>query len=338
MSSFTSSFPFPYTNPCGENGSLVVVRHGERVDKTKLSDQWHTECQRDHSHCQETFYSRVNDPPLTEVGKLQAIEVANTLKQDLLKSLEKPQVIFSSKLIRSLMTAFEIAKELSLPICVSRGFSLTSAAVVEKDNRFLFLSIEEMRELCPGVVVIDGDRDIFESPQQQQRNEVPASVSKTTSSSSDSDNDNNNVESSNPKQRPRSLSDEKMQNLPDKTWEHSLRFLGNWKYSIVVAHRESIRMLSDQRLDTPYCCYGVFSFQSSPPSSSGVNRDVEEGVVTHQLERLAQRDGTPIRFVRKDNVSEYEELIRKRTKVEEQRAKARLYAEEHFSGIKKSKK
>lgn len=257
--SSTTSFPFPYTNLDGGASSVVIIRHGERMDEVaELAEQWNTACANDHSHCKVSFYSRINDPPLTENGKLQAREVANTLKQELLKLPEMPQVIFSSKLIRSLMTAYEIAKELSLPICVSKGFALTAAAVARKCDRFSFLTLEEMQELCPGVVLIDGDLDMFHDPQQ-------AHVDSNTDSTNAS--------------RPRSISDERLIHIPDTSWEKSLFFLKNWKYSLVVAHRESIRNLSGSHLRTPYCCYGIFSLHSEN---------------SPQLITLAERDGTRV--------------------------------------------
>mgnify|MGYP003386077247 CR=1 FL=1 len=268
------TFPFPYTNAGGEGGSVVIIRHGERMDEVAgLAEQWEAACRQDHSHCRETFYSRVNDPPLTEDGKLQAREVANTLKQELLKSPEMPQVIFSSKLIRSLMTAYEIAKELSLPICVSRGFALTAAAVVKKGSKFSFLTLEQMRELCPGVELIDGDLDIFHPPHLQPSQGADNSNTSTMATIS---------------VRPRSLSDERLDHIPDRSWEEALRFLGNWKYSLVVAHRESIRNLSGQYLKTPYCCYGIFSFHMR-------SYGVRDGLAP-QIDFLAERNGAPLAF------------------------------------------
>ena len=302
MSDSFKPFPFPYTNlevgDDGRGGSVVVIRHGERVDEVKhLRAEWLASCKDQFGHCRETFYCRVNDPPLTENGKLQAKEVANTLKGELLNSMETPQIIFSSKLTRSLMTAYEIAKELGLPICVSRGFAMTASAVAKKGAAFAFLSFEEMQDLCPGVLLIDGDMDIFHPPQQQQSSDdstsssTPGAVSASASSAIG---------------RPRSLSDERLHHIPDKTWKQSLEFLGsNWKYSIVVAHRESIRNLSGQYLKTPYCCYGIFSYQTR--SVVRLERDKEEVVVN--IEHLAKRCGKPIAFQKIVDSDDDEEVV-----------------------------
>jgi broad specificity phosphatase PhoE len=268
MTACLKPFPFPYTNlevgDDGRGGSVVVIRHGERVDEVKhLRAEWLASCKDQFGHCRETFYCRVNDPPLTENGKLQAKEVANTLKGELLNSMETPQIIFSSKLTRSLMTAYEIAKELGLPICVSRGFAMTASAVAKKGAAFAFLSFEEMQDLCPGVLLIDGDMDIFHPPQQR----ASARTSRKT----------------------RSQSDNGLHHIPDKTWQQSLEFLSdNWRHSIVVAHRESIRNLSGmRRLRTPFYSFGIFNYQTR--SSVGL-----KDKVAVNIEHVAERCGKPI--------------------------------------------
>ena len=277
MSSF-EKFPFPYTNPGGDGGTVMVIRHGERVDEVaEYEEEWNLVCRQKFGHCRKTFYCRVNDPPLTENGKRQAKEVATAVKKELSFATESPQVIFSSKLIRSLMTAYEIAKELSVPICVCKGFALTAAAVEKAERKgepFSFLSMEEMSALCPGVELIDGDSDIFQNPS--------ATLVHQNSDFGD---------------RPRSLSDERLQGMPDRLWSHSLEYLSNWKHSVVVAHRESIRNLSGQYLNTPYCCYGIFNYQ------------VDSGL-SPKLVKVADKDGTVL-FQNETNqyLKEDEEVI-----------------------------
>jgi broad specificity phosphatase PhoE len=302
-STIVNTFPFPYTNPGGEGGAVVVVRHGERVDEVKgLNEEWHKKCRQLHGHCKHTFFCRVSDPPLTKKGKLQARKVAESLSRELLNAPERPQVVFSSKLIRSLMTAYEIAKELKVPICVSGGFSLTAAAVVKAKRRFTFLSMEELQLLCPGVLLIDGDTDVFPFPipvsvpatttsqQQQQQPSTPSCASSFYSDFSPT--------ASHTPTTPR------MGYLPNRTWQQSLQFLSNWKCSLVVAHRESIRNLSGQFLKTPYCCYGVFTFHAS----TGALRDE----LAPRMRHLATRNGVPIPFhdvVEGDDDDEEEEVV-----------------------------
>lgn len=255
-------FPFPYSNPGVEGASVLVIRHGERMDEVyEHAETWRNSCVQKYHNCENTFYCRHNDPPLTENGKLQAVEVAQALKQELLDAPEKPQVIFSSKLIRSLMTAYEIAKELSLPICVSSGLAMTAAAVRDArmiiEDEYSFLSIEEMRSLCPGVELIDGDKGVFQAPE--------------------------NIEEGGDDEQPCSI--------PCKNWEKALHFMCNWKFSVVVAHRESLRMLSEEELllHIPYCAYGIFKFQMK-------TNDLGSRRLTPQLTKLSDRSGEQISF------------------------------------------
>eukprot|EP00603_Paraphysomonas_imperforata_P002396 CAMPEP_0114419248 /NCGR_PEP_ID=MMETSP0103-20121206/3926_1 /TAXON_ID=37642 ORGANISM="Paraphysomonas imperforata, Strain PA2" /NCGR_SAMPLE_ID=MMETSP0103 /ASSEMBLY_ACC=CAM_ASM_000201 /LENGTH=274 /DNA_ID=CAMNT_0001587655 /DNA_START=105 /DNA_END=929 /DNA_ORIENTATION=+ len=265
-------FPFAYSNPEGEDGTVVVIRHGERMDEVKeASEEWDRVCRERHSHCRKTLYCRINDPPLTENGKQQARDVALSLKSGLTTSAEQPQVIFSSKLIRSLMTAYEIAKEMSLPICVSRGFSLTAAAVAKKGKDFTFLSLEEMQELCPGVQLIDGDENIFPHPDEAQLLDSGTNIDRCGSPL-------------------------RLNFIPDNSWEHSLRFLSYWKYALVVAHRESIRNLAEQYVHTPYCCYGVFNYRT------------RSSELRPMLQHLADRNGSALSFKKELLESDDEEV------------------------------
>jgi broad specificity phosphatase PhoE len=274
----TNPFPYEYTNPGGQGSSVVVIRHGERMDEDfHSSHEWETHCKQSYSHDRALYNSRINDPPLTEKGKTQAKTVANTLKEQLKDAPEQPKVIFSSKLIRSLMTAYEIALELSLPICVSWGFALTAAAVVRAGKKFQYLSIEELQAMCPGVQLIDGDENIFPDPQQSL---VPIGDDSGTASA---------VRCGSPF----------LSFIPDKSWDKSVEFLANWKYSMVVAHRETIRNLSGQYCNTPYCCYGTFNYSAQ---SHGLRDEL-----TPQLQFLADKEGNAILF-RKEVEGDDEEV------------------------------
>lgn len=139
---------------------VIVVRHGERIDEVD-SSYWIDYCKQKYNpNYSIEFESRINDPILTEEGCLQAQEVAETLLTELNEyNLEEISYIYSSKLIRSIQTAYYIALKLSKPILVSRGFAMTAAAVEDMGDQFQFLTIEEIQEFCPNVEIIDGDVD-----------------------------------------------------------------------------------------------------------------------------------------------------------------------------------
>jgi hypothetical protein len=74
--------------------------------------------------------------------------------------------------------------------------------------------------------------------------------------------------------------------IPSQSWIHPIHHVvGNHEFSLVVAHRESIRNLAKTRLRTPYCCYGVFHV----PSHCRILEHIE-------LTKLARRSGEEIDF------------------------------------------
>lgn len=200
------------------NNIMFVVRHGERLDETPDHD-WYEYCNSRYNSSKILHYSRTNDPPLTSCGKEQGKEVANRLLVEFGES--KPSCIYSSKLLRAAQTAYEIAKVLSVPIVLSEGFARTAAAVEDMRDRFLFLSIEELVEYCPGVELIDGDINYQNDDNVPHTHRIP-----NTSSH----------------------------------WYGPLKHVGQQERSIVVAHRETIRNISSIRQKIPYCGYGVFQF------------------------------------------------------------------------------
>lgn len=167
------------------------------------------------------MYYRINDPPLTAAGVQQAQQVARTIVNELKgKTLT---CIFSSKLLRAVQTAREIALELSVPIILSSGFAKTAQAV-ESCELFEFLSLSEIMRLCPGVEIIDADMNT---------EHIEPNVE---------DNLHNMY-------------------LPCDKWHHPIQHVSNnFPLSIVVAHRETIRNLCNHYFKAPYCCYGVFQF------------------------------------------------------------------------------
>ena len=64
-----------------------------------------------------------------------------------------PQVrIYSSRLIRAVQTAHQIALHLNLPIYLSTGLATISASVAKKRESFPFFSADEIKSICPGKV------------------------------------------------------------------------------------------------------------------------------------------------------------------------------------------
>jgi broad specificity phosphatase PhoE len=87
--------------------------------------------------------------------------------------------------------------------------------------------------------------------------------------------------------------------IPSQTWLHPIHHItGLHLTSLVVAHRESIRNLARARLQTPYCCYGIFDRPTT-------------ATPTIELSRLAHRDGNEIEFVpKKKKTKRMEEMER----------------------------
>lgn len=137
---------------------FVLVRHSERIDEVdKL--QWASLVDNDKSG--RSFMSVANDPPITANGTEIAKQAATTLCG--LSLITKAQQnrktlrIYSSRLIRCVQTAYEIALVLKLPIYIASGLSLTAIAVIKAKGSFEFLSMNELRNACPGVELIDCD-------------------------------------------------------------------------------------------------------------------------------------------------------------------------------------
>lgn len=219
-------------------------------------------------HCRATYnpidmYHRVNDPPLTPEGYTQASEVARTLKSELQDA--NVQVIFSSKLTRAVQTAYHIALEMRLPIVLSRNFALTAAAV-SREPDYSFLRMKELQALCPGVTLIDGDavQSKFDT------DEIMASFA------------------------PLPVTD---------TWHHAIEHVSSIQpVSIVVAHRESIRNMSQMFLKTPYCCYGVFHFPGDKPHAY-------QHAILHKLSR---RCGSELEIVDLDKLRPPPKKVKKK--------------------------
>jgi broad specificity phosphatase PhoE len=130
--------------------AVTIIRHGERMDKA-LPGVWEDYCYRQFRHEPLKLSCRIKDPPLTRKGMQEARQAG----ENILKDIEQTSFIFSSKMTRTVQTAYEIAQLTGKPIVTSRAFALSGD--VEFDGDFEFLSVEELRFLCPGVEIIDGD-------------------------------------------------------------------------------------------------------------------------------------------------------------------------------------
>lgn len=141
-----------------ENATLIIVRHGERADEASPQEWYDFVCSTYAS--EEIRYFRLNDPPLTRNGELQASNAAETLSGYIASHCLPVTHVFCSRLTRCIQTAYPIAKRLNLPLVVCSGLALTAAAVERcqrKKKKFQFISIDEIRRLCPDVQVFDGD-------------------------------------------------------------------------------------------------------------------------------------------------------------------------------------
>ena len=136
-----------------ESRKLIVVRHGERIDEADAIE-WKKICKEEKHKVTRDYVSFYGDPRLTENGILQAKEAAESLQ--IQYPNYKVDRIYCSKLIRALQTAHQIALKYQVPLYVSKGFSLTAAAVL-RNKDFEFISIEEINILCPDIEIIDCD-------------------------------------------------------------------------------------------------------------------------------------------------------------------------------------
>lgn len=201
------------------NNKLYIIRHGERIDESDLIF-WENYCKHNICNDHRKYYSRFNDPPLTDVGILQAKDVAVSIKNELsllsINERNSIKYIYSSKLLRSIQTASEICKLLSLPMIISSNFSKT-AEKVSLNPLFEFRSIEDISLYCPGIELIDGDI-ISES--------IPYFPI----------------------------------DLSNRNWNHSIEnIVSKFNHTIIVAHRETIRNILNKHVKTPYCCYALFN-------------------------------------------------------------------------------
>ena len=131
---------------------MIVIRHSERIDETDDEQKWREHVSSDPSARDKRDY--INDPILTLNGRLIAKTAAETVR----RYAEEVTCIYSSRLTRSVETAYQLALLLDVPIYVSKGLALTALAVENKGvEHFEFATMLELREQCPGVVLIECD-------------------------------------------------------------------------------------------------------------------------------------------------------------------------------------
>lgn len=135
--------------------SFLIVRHSERLDEV-APEEW-LESIKNNSSWRDR-YSLENDTPITAAGAAMAADAAKTVREILSTRLRNGSTtkdlnirIYSSRLMRCVQTANQIAQELNLPIHVSSGLSLTAVAVGRRKTTFQFQTLDELSALCPGV-------------------------------------------------------------------------------------------------------------------------------------------------------------------------------------------
>jgi broad specificity phosphatase PhoE len=137
--------------------SFIIVRHSERLDEV-APEEWLESLKRNRSFRDK--YSLENDTPITAAGAEIAADAAKTVKAIISTRLRNGESvkdltvrIYSSRLMRCVQTAYQIAQELDLPIHVSSGLALTAVAVGQRKTTFQFQSLEELSALCPGTEI-----------------------------------------------------------------------------------------------------------------------------------------------------------------------------------------
>ena len=236
---------------------MLIVRHSERIDEVDLQ-AWFRIVERENETRLRSKRDLSNDPILTENGKLLADRAGISLKRMLSTyfvqvpqpSQTPPTAIFCSRLKRCVETAYRLALELRLPIIVSKGLALTAKAVEEREggsHLFGFLDLEEIRKCCPQVNVFSSDFEDFSGPL------VDVTFPCTP--------------------HPHVMS---MEITPQQHWREALITIARrHPFSIVVAHRETIRNLAGSTpVPVPYCCMAIFKFKETEEQTSLVFKHI----------------------------------------------------------------
>jgi len=133
---------------------FIIVRHSERLDEV-APHEWLESIRNNKSY--RDLYSLENDTPITADGVNMAADAAKTVRDIITAKysnntpLSQLNIrIYSSRLMRCVQTAHQIAQELDLPIHVSSGLSLTAVAVGRRKMTFQFQTISDLAKLCHG--------------------------------------------------------------------------------------------------------------------------------------------------------------------------------------------
>ena len=126
--------------------TVIVVRHGERIDETCEADAWYT----------RTPENRQDDPEITQRGHAQA-RAAGPILADLLQQYQpQPDVVHCSTLQRCLETAtsMTMAANIHLPIQPVNGLSACAAAVARAGQEsFPYLPADAIEAICQPLAV-----------------------------------------------------------------------------------------------------------------------------------------------------------------------------------------
>ena len=219
---------------------MFVCRHSERIDEASKSEyQLWLESIDTMTNTTRPINDIKKDPIITPRGKLFAQTLGLTLSR-ITELQDVTCMIYCSRLKRCIQTAYEVAKILNLPVYVSTGLSQTAKAIEELDNKngFQFMPIEEIKETYNEV-------QWFCCDQSYDQNGVKL------------------------------LADGVFTDCPQvpwQDWSSPLKYIAqNNKISIVVAHRETIRKLVGSKVATPYCCMGIFDYDSNPKNNTRKN-------------------------------------------------------------------
>ena len=210
--------------------TCYLIRHSERLDKID-KELW---LELVHSNTSRHPKDFSIDTSITENGILLAQKAVNTLTNNVSSSdLSNIKVIFSSRMRRCIETAYYIAKEVNLPLCISRGLALSVSSVNKKGpDHYNFMSIEDIRHYCDGVTVIDGDNNDDIEAINNTYNEVIIITTK----------------------------------LSKLSWYEALDSITlNYTNSITVLHSEIIKSFTKSNVPVgiPYCCICKFIVQTS---------------------------------------------------------------------------
>lgn len=143
---------------------------------------------------------------------------------------------------------------MNVPIFISTGLAQTAKAIEQLDSKdcFQFLSLPEIRELYNEVEWYCCDES-YDKDGIKLTDTIPC-----------------------------------YPQVPWKDWLSPLNYIAaNNKVSIIVAHRETIRKIVGSKIETPYCCYGVYDYKSKNHTHKKVLEFIEtrtrEGQVIKSL-------------------------------------------------------